>query len=94
MARSKRLSDTAEIGLPGRCPLHAEAQWRELQPDADEWHEIVAYDEEIRCGIKGGAYEAFLHRSLVPIDDVDFRTAEERGQQNFFLNECDGLCGT
>ena len=76
------------------CPFHADAQWRELQQDADEWQEIVAYDEEIRRGVKGGACEAFLHRSLLPIDEVDFRTAEERGQRNFFLNECEGLCGT
>lgn len=76
------------------CPFHADAQWRELQQDADEWQEIVAYDEEIRRGVKGGSCEAFLHRSLMPIGEVDFRTAEERGQRNFFLNECEGLCGT
>ena len=76
------------------CPFHGDAQWRELQADKEEWKEIVAYDEQIRRGVKGGTCEAFLHRSLKPISEVDFRTAEERGQGNFFLNECEGLCGT
>lgn len=76
------------------CPFHGNAQWRELQTDKEEWNEIVEYDEQIRRGVKGGACEAFLHRSLKPISEVDFRTAEERGQGNFFLNECEGLCGT
>jgi len=76
------------------CPFHADAQWRELQEDAEEWQEIIAYDEQIRHGVKGGSCEAFLHRSLKPISEIDFRTAEERGQGNFFLNECEGLCGT
>jgi len=75
------------------CPFHADAQWRELQNDAQEWREIVEYDEQIRGGVKGGTCEAFLHRSLKPISEVDFRTAEEHGQRNFFLNECEGLCG-
>lgn len=75
------------------CPFHSDAQWRELQNDADEWNEIVAYDEQIRRGVKSGTCEAFLHRSLQPIAEIDFRTAEERGQRNFFLNECEGLCG-
>lgn len=76
------------------CPFHGDAQWRELQADEEEWNEIVEYDEQIRHGVKGGTCEAFLHRSLKPISEVDFRTAEERGQGNFFLNECEGLCGT
>jgi len=35
---------------------------------------------------------AFLHRSLRPLDEVDFSTAEDRGQLNW-LDECTGLCG-
>lgn len=76
------------------CPFHGDAQWRELQASEEEWNEIVEYDEQIRRGVKGGTCEAFLHRSLKPISQVDFRTAEELGQGNFFLNECEGLCNT
>lgn len=76
------------------CPFHDHAQWRALKRNPDEWREIVEYDEQIRRGVKGGTCEAFLHRSLKPIAEVDFQTAEELGQGNLFLNECEGLCGT
>ena len=75
------------------CPFHSARQWRELKQNADEWREIVEYDEQIRRGVKSGTCEAFLHQSLKPISEVDFRTAEEMGQLNLFLNECEGLCG-
>ena len=35
----------------------------------------------------------FLHSSRVPLDEVDFSTAEDNGQQVMFGNECEGLCG-
>ena len=76
------------------CPFHDEHQWREVKQNADEWQSVVEYDEQIRHGVKNGNHEAFLHKSLKPIADVDFQTAEELGQGNLFLNECEGLCGT
>jgi hypothetical protein len=36
---------------------------------------------------------AFLHRSCVPLDEVDLRTAEDKGQLNLWLNDCEGMCG-
>ena len=39
--------------------------------------------------------EVFLHRSCKPLDEIDFDTDEDKGQQIFdFKNECEGLCGT
>jgi len=35
----------------------------------------------------------FLHRSLLPLDQVDFSTDEDHGQQVMFGNECEGMCG-
>ena len=48
----------------------------------DEWAEAVAFDQEIRHlpGVRG---ECYLHRSGVPLDQVDLRTAEDRGQLSF-----------
>jgi hypothetical protein len=40
--------------------------------------------------IKG---EQFMHRSLKPLEEVDFRNAEDFGQVNMFGNECEGMCG-
>ena len=35
----------------------------------------------------------FLHRSCVPLEEVDFSTAEDHGQINMFENDCEGMCG-
>jgi hypothetical protein len=45
----------------------------------EEWAEAVAFDREIRHlpGVRG---ECYLHRSCVPLDEVDLRTPEEKGQ--------------
>lgn len=37
--------------------------------------------------------EIFLHRSCVPLDQVDFSTDGERGQGLLWGNECEGMCG-
>lgn len=57
---------------------------RDQQPE--EWSAAVEFDAAIRTlpRIQG---EAFVHRSLVPLDQVDLRTEQDRGQQELF---CDG----
>ena len=35
----------------------------------------------------------FMHRSLLPIDQVDLRTHAEKGQRDLFGEECEGMCG-
>ena len=54
--------------------------------------DVIEVDRAIRVqpGMRG---EQFMHPSRKPIDQVDFSTAEERGQLNLFLNECVGMCG-
>lgn len=72
------------------CPFHSDAEWRALAPD--EFADAVEVDNVIRHqpGIRG---QQFMHRSGVPLADVDLSTAEQRGQGNLFLNECEGMCG-
>ncbi|RWO57290.1 hypothetical protein [Mesorhizobium sp.] len=72
------------------CPFHDKEQWRALTPD--EFDDAVEVDHAIRRqpGLRG---EQFMHRSMKPLDQVDFSTPEERGQLNLFLNECEGMCG-
>lgn len=75
------------------CPFHADHQWRDMRDnDPDSWRDAVEFDRAIRTfpRIKG---EAYLHRSLVPLDQVDLSTAEDRGQGNMFDGECEGVCG-
>lgn len=72
------------------CPFHSDDEWRALS--ADEFQDAIEVDAAIRKqpGIRGAQ---FMHRSLKPLAEVDLSTAEDRGQMNLFLNECEGMCG-
>lgn len=82
------------------CPFHADAQWRELKVNSpNDWSDAVAFDEAIRngnvrlgkAGLRGQAY---LHRSLKPLSEVDVSNAEDKGQLSLFtVLECEGMCG-
>lgn len=72
------------------CPFHSNEQWRSLTQE--EFADAIEVDHAIRkqSGFKG---EQYMHRSLKPLEEVDLRTAEEMGQLNMFINECEGMCG-
>lgn len=72
------------------CPFHSDEQWRALTPD--EMADAIEVDRAIRHqpGFRG---EQYMHPSLVPLDQVDFRTDGQRGQGDLFINECEGMCG-
>lgn len=75
------------------CPFMNNARWRELRDDRPvEWADAVAFDRDVRrrSRIDGDAY---LHRSLVPLDMVDLSTPRDKGQLGLFDAECDGMCG-
>lgn len=72
------------------CPFHSNEQWRSLT--AEEFADAVAVDKAIRNMPKFKA-EQFMHRSLKPLDEVDFRTLADMGQGDLFGNECEGMCG-
>jgi hypothetical protein len=74
------------------CPFHSDAQWRALRDVPNEWADAVAIDKAIRLqpGFKGQQY---MHRSMMPLDEVDFSTPEDHGQLDLFNNECEGMCG-
>lgn len=75
------------------CPFHSNHEWRQMRDTRpDEWADAVDFDKAIRHagGIERPTY---LHRSCVPLDEVDLSTAEEHGQRSLFGNECHGMCG-
>ena len=87
--------------LPGKsactfCPFHDDAHWRDTkQNDPVSFAQACEVDELVRKGghmrhLRNGL---FVHRSLKPLAEVDFSTAEDHGQLNLFINECEGLCG-
>lgn len=78
------------------CPYHSDAQWRDLRDNAPtDWAHAVEVDRALRSGGtgRGMKYHQFMHRQRVPLDEVDLSTAEERGQINMFINDCEGICG-
>lgn len=76
------------------CPFHSDAEWRRLRDDApEEWEDAVEFDEAIRNGLPGVKGEAYLHRSTVPLDEVDLTTPEDHGQARLWDEECEGVCG-
>lgn len=78
------------------CPYHSQSTWRDMKQNRpDEWAATVAFDHAVRRGLPGVKGEVFIHRSLVPLDVVNLRTGEERGQSRLpgFDEECSGHCG-
>ena len=76
------------------CPYHDDRTWREMKiADPESFADAVSVDRAIRNGVRGTENELFIHRSLKPLDEVDFRNLEDLGQLNMFGNECEGMCG-
>lgn len=76
------------------CPFHSNREWRAMKLDRpDEWADAVEFDKTIRTGLPGVAGEAYLHRTTVPLDQVDLTTIADHGQTDLFGNECEGMCG-
>lgn len=86
----RKLPRSACIG----CPNADNKQLRRLRDESpEEWADAVAFDASIRtlrCGMNGATY---VHRDMVPLDEVDLSTAEERGQESLWDDECGGHCG-
>jgi 3'-phosphoadenosine 5'-phosphosulfate sulfotransferase (PAPS reductase)/FAD synthetase len=73
------------------CPFHSTSEWQRIKENKDDWDEAVSVDNIIRHARP--PEELFVHQSRKPLDQVDFRTAEEKGQLSLWDNECTGLCG-
>jgi len=71
------------------CPYHSDQQWQEIKQVPEEWADVVEIDAAIRVTPKMHSRQ-FMHRSLKPIDQVEF---VNEAQVDMFGNECEGLCG-
>jgi len=77
-------------------PFHNDRMWRDMKiNDPVSFADAVDADRLIRRSTqdRGMRGEQFMHSSLLPLDQVDFSTDEDRGQLNMFNNECEGMCG-
>jgi hypothetical protein len=80
------------------CPFRSNAEWRWLRDNSPSgWQDAIALDRALRdptskITLLGTLY---LHHSLVPLEEADISTDEERGQFGFWGvgEECQGMCG-
>lgn len=83
------------------CPYHSDNEWRRLRDhEPESFAEAVRVDKlhrelKIQTGVGATKQRGvpYVHASRVPLDEVDFSTAEDHGQQRMFGNECEGMCG-
>jgi hypothetical protein len=69
------------------CMYKRDEEWRDTKADTESWAQAVKVDESLR------AHDEFLHRSLKPLEEVDFRNAADFGQIDAFGDDCEGMCG-
>jgi hypothetical protein len=87
---------TQGIELPPRsactfCPFHNTEEWRRIQSNQADWSEAVRVDEALRN--LRPPWELYIHPSRKPLEEVDLRTPEEKGQLSLWDQECSGICG-
>ncbi len=77
------------------CPYHSDPVWKQLkEDDPKSFQDAIFIDQALRNvpatkgAVKGDAY---LHRSRIPLIDVDL--ADAKGYDSLMLEECEGLCG-
>lgn len=90
---NRNLEKSACVG----CPYTDDKRWREIKIKSPAvFADAVEFDKSIRQNgstLRGMKEQQFVHRSCVPLDEVDFRNLEDMGQANMFINECEGMCG-
>lgn len=85
-----------DIEVPPRsactfCPFHSTAEWVRIKNVPADWKEATEIDQAIRNVRQ--PYESYVHPSRKPLEEVDFRTAEQKGQLSLWDDECSGICG-
>lgn len=77
------------------CPYHSDSEWRRMRDEEpEEFQKAVEFERRYRAAKASTVnFVPYLHASRVPLDQVDFSTDEDQGQQLLFGNECEGLCG-
>lgn len=77
------------------CPYQSNLEWRNIKMNyPKDFGQAVEIEQIIKTGDPETwpAGDVFLHRKCKTLDQIDFRSAEDKGQSNW-INECNGLCG-
>ena len=89
------LGETAPRSACVFCPFHTASEWKRVSKDSAGFDRAVAVELAAQEAHRAGTFKVdsvpYLHRSRVPIGDVDF----DGGQQDLFgwNEECAGVCG-
>lgn len=79
------------------CPYHSNHEWRRLRDEEpEEFKKALELDRRIRDGVYNVKNKLYLHKDAIPLEEVDLRTDEDKGQLTLFNawnNECDAMCG-
>lgn len=79
------------------CPFHSNKEWRRLKEyEPEAFAEAVRVEKELqrtKALTDNMRSIPWLHRSCVPLEQVDLSTEADAGQLDMFGNECEGLCG-
>ena len=80
------------------CPFHSDKEWRRLRDDEPhEFERAVKFDKQLREVARKDRIlkmTVFLHGSCKPLDEINFDSDEQQGQQVWDFNaECEGMCG-
>lgn len=78
------------------CPYRSDHRWKDMRDhDPASFAEAVRQDHALRARGTNGAmrHQEYMHRSCVPLSEVDF-DARTGGAQSSFLDQCGGVCGT
>jgi hypothetical protein len=78
------------------CPYRDNAGWRHMRDtDPESWQDAIRADKAIRTVSAHSKFVGtpYLHRSLVPLDEVNLEEKSKNQLDFGFQQECDGMCG-
>lgn len=76
------------------CPFKADNEWQKMKQDnPDLFSQACAFDEAHRESHPKWGRDRYLHKSLLPLSQVDFSGEGKAKVVDQFGNECEGMCG-
>jgi len=94
----KDVGETAPRSACVYCPFHSDSEWKRVKKDPEDWEKVVQFEKELhRIWHKNGGFGGLrsmptLHKSGIPIDEVDF-SEKQNDLFNNWDQECAGICG-
>jgi hypothetical protein len=79
-----------------QCPFQPTERLVQLKTNSPaEWAELCAFDAALRTpqNIARFRGEVYVHRTRMPLTEIDFDALTRKDQGELFTNECEGMCG-